>query len=670
MNRQKTSKKKLSIQLLVVLVPMIAAFIIVVAVIIFTNSKSIITQQGKDGLEKESKANANDIARTMMEMKGYYDSLADTLEAVDLKNTAAIKEALQPGMKRYPDVVHDVYVALPDKTFIDGGDWVPASDYDPTTRGWYQTGIKSDELVFGSPDIDMDTKEAVVNGISAVHFKNGVTGVLSTDFFLKGISQDVSLYTPLGTGKSMLFAGPTIIGAPEPEYVGADATTLTNDSFVQAIYQDVSAKKTGQVSTIRGNDNQQYFVSYEAVGGTDWILVSYVKKNDVLKQLNSLSLITIILVIAMLVISTIIILFLVKKMITNPVNDLTHTITRISEGDFTVSINKGGTNEIGTMNNRMYDYVERMRSTLGEMKNVTNLLSTEADNSRQASNTLNIQAEEQSHSMTQIHEAMEGVASSVVELATNATELAQSVGDMMEQGNDTNSTMAELVEKAKKGQSDMDNVQRNMDGISKTMTEMSEVVSRVSDATKQINSIIDMINAISAQTNLLSLNASIEAARAGEAGRGFAVVADEIGALAAESSKATTEIAQIITEVTKQIDALSERSAQSVNEIVASGEAVSATGETFADIFEELNKAGSTVQDMIGQMEKVNNIATSVAAIAEEQSASTEEVTATVDTAASSAQNVAEESRGVDESAVTVADSAAKIGEFVDTFTI
>ncbi len=108
----------------------------------------------------------------------------------------------------------------------------------------------------------------------------------------------------------------------------------------------------------------------------------------------------------------------------------------------------------------------------------------------------------------------------------------------------------------------------------------------------------------------------------------------------------------------------------SVNEIAASGEAVSMTGETFEEIFTALAETGENVRDMIEKMEKVNDIATTVAAIAEEQSASTEEVTASVDTASSSAQSVAQESRGVDESAITVADSATKIGEFVDTFTI
>ena len=660
---------KISVQLLLVLVPMIALFIIVVAGLIFANSKSIIISQSKNALEKESKSNANDIATTMGGIKGYYDAIGDSLETTVFDN-AGIKKAMQPGMTKYPDMVHDVYVAFSDKSFIDGGDWVPADDYDPTTRGWYQTGTTSQDIIFGKPDIDMDTKEMVVNGVRTIDFADGRKGVLSTDIFLKNVSSAVSSYSPLGTGKSILFAGSVIIGAPDENYIGAEVADLGSDAFMQEIYKDVSSGKSGEVYEIKGNDKKKYFISIESIAGTNWTLVSYVARNDVLADLNRLSIITVILVIVMLAVSTGIILYLVSRMISKPVNSLTDTITRIADGDFTVDITRGGNNEIGIMNNRMSDYVDRMRKTLGEMKQVTEGLSHEADSSMNAAESMSNQADAQSHSMEQIHEAMEEVARSVTELASNATDLAQAVSEMNEQGDATKAIMHDLLNKAQKGQQDMDNVQKNMGTISVSMTEMNSVVSAVDEAAHKINSIVEMISSISSQTNLLSLNASIEAARAGDAGRGFAVVATEIGNLANDSAKATTEISNIIKNITDQIRMLSARSEASMQDIENSSIAVSETGSTFAEIFASLDQAGHTVNNMVEKMTQVNEIATTVAAIAEEQSASTEEVTATVETAAASAQNVADESRNVDQSAVTVAESSSRIGGFVDSFTI
>ena len=73
-------------------------------------------------------------------------------------------------------------------------------------------------------------------------------------------------------------------------------------------------------------------------------------------------------------------------------------------------------------------------------------------------------------------------------------------------------------------------------------TAADSTVRGLSESAAQIGDVINMIADISGRTNLLALNATIEAARAGEAGKGFAVVAGEVKQLAAQTSRATSQI--------------------------------------------------------------------------------------------------------------------------------
>jgi methyl-accepting chemotaxis protein len=100
--------------------------------------------------------------------------------------------------------------------------------------------------------------------------------------------------------------------------------------------------------------------------------------------------------------------------------------------------------------------------------------------------------------------------------------------------------------------------------------ETTEAMRNLAGSAQKIGEVVGLIKAIAGQTNLLALNATIEAARAGEAGRGFAIVASEVKLLAAQTAKATEEIAAQIEAIqtsTQYAGAAIERVGQTINAI-------------------------------------------------------------------------------------------------------
>jgi methyl-accepting chemotaxis protein len=96
----------------------------------------------------------------------------------------------------------------------------------------------------------------------------------------------------------------------------------------------------------------------------------------------------------------------------------------------------------------------------------------------------------------------------------------------------------------------------------------------------------------------LALNAAVEAARAGEQGRGFAVVASEVRLLAGRSAEAAREIKSLINASVERVE----------------------HGSALVD------KAGSTMTDVVASIRRVTDIVGEIAAASSEQASGVSQV--------------------------------------------
>jgi methyl-accepting chemotaxis protein len=206
--------------------------------------------------------------------------------------------------------------------------------------------------------------------------------------------------------------------------------------------------------------------------------------------------------------------------------------------------------------------------------------------------------------------------------------LSGTVRDSSDVARDASRKSVEAAEVATRGRSDVGQVVATMN--------------RLGASSRQIAEITGLIDGIAFQTNLLALNAAVEAARAGENGRGFAVVATEVRSLAGRTAVAAREIKSLIH--------------ASVTDI--------------ADGTQQASRAGSSMDDIVSQVEQVRSMIGTLADAANGQAARIGEVVASVKALDDATQENAACVEECSAAAESLKDQADQLGQVVRVFAL
>ena len=660
--------RSISRTLLRILLPAVAIGMVVIIVGLNWQATKSISQTAQMDLQAETEKNAGVLSTPFQKLLSVYGQYADTIERLNFPSLDEIVDYIKPSATWSPIKNTGIYLAFEEggARYADGT--VVSKEVSLKDREWFKNAVANKEKNFVVSEAykDLLSGELCVTYSRRVDLPDGSMMVMGVDIFLADLQHEVADLTPMVNGTSIIMSKNQMIVYPDSSANGSPISKL-NSPYINALrdFGWSDAKHTIELKDDQGN---KVYVAKAAVPETEWVILSVVAKKDVLAGATKFRNIAIVFMFVILAVITAIILLAIRKIIARPVTHLLSNITLVSKGDLTVRMPKSRGDEIGLISEAMARYIEQLRETVKNIKEQANRLTADSHSSKDSATYMAEQAGKQSLSMGQIRKAVSEIAQGGTELANDATNLAQSMDDLAGKGKNTNNIMLALVKQADSGQRDMTSVEENMSRITASMNEMDEVVHVVGASADKINEIVVMIDSIAEQTNLLSLNASIEAARAGEAGKGFAVVADEIGKLAANSRDAAKEITSIVGQITGEIAKLSAQSQKNMSAIDESSVAVKKTGESFHKIFDDLDSAAHTLEEMIGMMSGINEIAGNLAAISQEQSASTEEVTATVESLTESAEGIAATSSNVENVATSLSDSAVQINEALRVF--
>jgi methyl-accepting chemotaxis protein len=190
-----------------------------------------------------------------------------------------------------------------------------------------------------------------------------------------------------------------------------------------------------------------------------------------------------------------------------------------------------------------------------------------------------------------VRSSSESIATGSSEIATGNADLSQRTEEQAANLQQTAASMEQLSATVNNNAMTAVEAERLAGSASNIATQGGVAVGQVvqtmesiTAASRKIADIIGVIDGIAFQTNILALNAAVEAARAGEQGRGFAVVAGEVRSLAQRSAEAAREIKSLITD--------------SVEKVEAGSRQVDAAGSTMADIVGQVRR----VNDLIGEI--------------------------------------------------------------------
>jgi twitching motility protein PilJ len=271
-----------------------------------------------------------------------------------------------------------------------------------------------------------------------------------------------------------------------------------------------------------------------------------------------------------------------KNDLQQQIQQLLQQVQASANGDLTVRASATG--DLGTIATAFNAIIENLQKLVVKVQDSTRQVNTLLKTDEGAVRSLSLDTHQQSIAVADFKTRLVDMTASIDQVAASA----QQASTATQQSNET----------FQANEGSMDLAVQKISLLRSTIEDTALKVRQLGQSSAQISRIVSLINEFAVQTDVLAVNAGLEANRAGEQGRGFSIIATEIGGLAARSSQASRDIAQIVESIQLEINGLIEAMTEGTSQAADSSHQIRNTKQTLAQLSLTAQKVTTLVESI------------------------------------------------------------------------